>query len=131
MNNSKEMVTARLESFGVTPSESDDALLSLIITKVTCYVQNEINSDEIPAKLIPFMVDMMCGEYLDTKKTFSPDSLTGIDLSAAAKRIQEGDTTIEFAVDASQSAEGQVDSFIDALKSCGRRQFSCFRRLRW
>lgn len=127
----KELAEAQLAAFGYTMTESDDALLSLCVTKVVTYAQNEINSDEIPAKLVPFLVDMACGEFLQVKKAFSPDSLTTIDLSAAVKRIQAGDTSTEFAVDKSQTAEGRLDSVISGLTASGRRQFSCFRRLRW
>jgi hypothetical protein len=74
---------------------------------------------------------MICGEFLTVKKSFSPDSIAGLDLSAAVKRIQAGDTSTEFAVDSSQTAEGRLDTFISLLRNSGKRQFSCFRRLRW
>ncbi len=127
----KELAEEELQAFGYTLTESDDALLSLCVTKVVTYAQNEINSEDIPAKLIPFLVDMICGEFLSVKKAFSPDSLTTIDLGAAVKRIQTGDTSTEFAVDSKQTAEGRLDAVISELLNSGRCQFSCFRRLRW
>jgi hypothetical protein len=127
----KELAEEELQAFGYTLTESDDALLSLCVTKVVTYTQNEINSEDIPAKLIPFLVDMICGEFLQVKKAFSPDSLTTIDLSAAVKRIQAGDTSTEFAVDSKQTAEGRLDTVITGLMNAGKRQFSCFRKLRW
>jgi hypothetical protein len=127
----KELATEELAAFGYTLTESDDALLSLSVSKAVMYAQNEIADDEIPAKLIPFIVDMICGEFLSVKKAFSPESIAGLDLSAAVKRIQAGDTSTEFAVDKTQTAEGRLDAVITGLKSAGKRQFSCFRRLRW
>ena len=127
----KELATEELAAFGYTLTESDDALLSLSVSKAVMYAQNEIADDEIPAKLIPFIVDMICGEFLTVKKSFSPDSIAGLDLSAAVKRIQAGDTSTEFAVDKTQTVEGRLDAVITGLKSAGKRQFSCFRRLRW
>lgn len=127
----KELVAEELAAFGYTLTESDDALLSLCVTKVVTYAQNEIADDEIPAKLTPFIVDMICGEFLSVKKAFSPESIAGFDLSAAVKRIQAGDTSTEFAVDKTQTAGGRLDSVISSLKNSGKRQFSCFRRLRW
>jgi hypothetical protein len=127
----KELATEELAAFGYTLTESDDALLSLSVSKAVMYAQNEIADDEIPAKLIPFIVDMICGEFLTVKKSFSPDSIAGLDLSAAVKRIQAGDTSTEFAVDSSQTAEGRLDTVISLLRSSGKRQFSCFRKLRW
>ena len=127
----KESAAEELAAFGYTLTESDDALLSFCVTKVVTYAQNEIADDEIPAKLTPFIVDMICGEFLSVKKAFSPESIAGLDLSAAVKRIQAGDTSTEFAVDKTQTAEGRLDSVISSLKNSGKRQFSCFRRLRW
>lgn len=127
----KELATEELAAFGYTLTESDDALLSLSVSKAVMYAQNEIADDEIPAKLIPFIVDMICGEFLSVKKAFSPESIAGLDLSAAVKRIQAGDTSTEFAVDKTQTAEGRLDAVITGLKNAGKRQFSCFRKLRW
>lgn len=127
----KELATEELAAFGYALTESDDALLSLSVSKAVMYAQNEIADDEIPAKLIPFIVDMICGEFLSVKKAFSPESIAGLDLSAAVKRIQAGDTSTEFAVDSSQTAEGRLDTVISLLRNSGKRQFSCFRKLRW
>ena len=127
----KDLAEEELQAFGYTLTESDDALISLCVTKVVTYARNEIGYDEIPADLIPFLVDMICGEFLLVKKTFSPDSMTGLDLSAAVKRIQTGDTSTEFAVDKTQTAEGRLDTVISGLMNAGKRQFSCFRKLRW
>jgi hypothetical protein len=80
---------------------------------------------------MPAAVDMVCGEFLEVKKTFAPDSLNSIDLSAAVKRITAGDTTTEFATDSSQTAEGRLDAVITGLKGAGRTQFNCYRRMRW
>lgn len=127
----KELAEEELQAFGYTMTESDDALITLCVTKVVAFTQNEIADEEIPANLIPFLVDMICGEFLSVKKAFSPDSLTTIDLGAAVKRIQTGDTSTEFAVDSKQTAEGRLDTVITGLLNSGRCQFSCFRRLRW
>lgn len=127
----KDLAEEQLAAFGYTVTDADDALLSLSVSKAVMYAQNEIADDEIPAKLIPFIVDMICGEFLSVKKAFSPESIAGLDLSAAVKRIQAGDTSTEFAVDSSQTAEGRLDTVISLLRSSGKRQFSCFRKLRW
>ena len=127
----KESVSTRLESFGYMVTESDDAIIVLCITKITAYIQNEINSNVIPEKLIPTAVDMICGEFLGIKKTFHPECLEGLDTNSVVKRIQAGDTSTEFAVDSKQTPEGRLDSFISTLQNSGRSQFSCFRKLRW
>lgn len=125
----QELVKKRLESFGYIVAEGDESIISLCVSKVSAYILNEINGSEIPDGLITFAVDMICGEVLSTKRTFSPESLSGIDLSAAVKQISAGDTTISF--DTEQTVEKQLDSFIYLLQNCGKNQFACFRRLRW
>lgn len=127
----KDLVIAQLTAYGYTVTEADIALIDICIGKVTAYILNEINQTAIPEGLMPAAVDMVCGEFLEVKKAFSPDSLGSLDLSAAVKRIQTGDTSTEFSVDSSQTAEGRLDAVIAGLKGAGRAQFSCFRRLRW
>lgn len=127
----KELAEEELTAFGYTITDSDDALISLCVQKVEAYIENDINQGTVPDGLMPFAVDMACGEFLAVKKTFSPESVAGLDLSAAIKRIQVGDTSTEFTADSSQTAAGQLDSVIAALKNSGKSQLSCFRKLRW
>jgi len=127
----KELAEEELTAFGYTITDSDDALISLCVQKVEAYIENDINQGTVPDGLMPFAADMVCSEFLAVKKTFSPESIAGLDLSAAVKRIQAGDTSTEFAVDTSQTASGQLDSVIAALKDSGKSQLSCFRKLRW
>ena len=127
----EEQVKAELEAFGYTIAEGDDALITLSIDKVEAYIKNDINQSVIPEGLMPFAVNMACGEFLAVKKTFSPESITAIDLSDAVKRIQVGDTSTEFATDSAQTPAGQLDSLVSALINSGKRQLSCFRKLRW
>jgi len=127
----KELAEEELTAFGYTITDSDDALISLCVQKVEAYIENDINQGTVPNGLMPFAADMVCGEFLRIKKTFSPESITGLDLSAAVKRIQVGDTSTEFAADSSQTATGQLDSAISALQNSGKSQMPCFRKLRW
>lgn len=127
----KELAEEELTAFGYTITDSDDALISLCVQKVETYIENDINQGTVPDGLMPFAADMVCGEFLAVKKTFSPESVAGLDLSAAVKRIQVGDTSTEFTADSSQTAAGQLDSVIAALKNSGKSQLSCFRKLRW
>lgn len=127
----KELAEEELTAFGYTITDSDDALISLCVQKSETYIKNDINQDTVPHGLMPFAANMVCGEFLSIKKTFSPESITGLDLSAAVKRIQVGDTSTEFAADSSQTAAGQLDSVISALQNSGKSQMPCFRKLRW
>jgi len=77
-------------------------------------------------------VDMAIGEFLTAKKTFSPDSIAGLDLDIAVKQIQTGDTNTVFATgEGSLTAEQRLNAFLNYLLTYGRDEFSCYRKIRW
>ena len=85
----------------------------------------------IPAGLEHVAVDMAAGEVLQAKKTFAPDSLSGLDLDYAVKQIQQGDTNTVFATgEGSLTAEQRLDAFIRSLLS-GEKEILHYRRLKW
>lgn len=127
-----EKVKARLLAFGYELKESDDALLFFSIQKVENTIKNDCNVPEIPDGLENIAIDMVVGEFLTAKKTFSPGDITGLDLDYAVKQIQVGDTNTVFATgEASSTPEQRLNSFLNYLLSYGRDQFSCYRRIRW
>ena len=82
--------------------------------------------------LVCIAVDMAVGEFLTAKKTFSPDSIAGLDLDYAVKQIQTGDTNTVFATgEGSQTAEQRLTAFISYLLTYGKGEFACYRRIRW
>ena len=86
----------------------------------------------IPDGLVNIAVDMAVGEFLTAKKTFSPDSIAGLDLDMAVKQIQTGDTNTVFATgEGSSTPEQRLNSFLNYLLTYGRDQFSCYRKIRW
>lgn len=127
-----EKVIERLTSFGYEAQGEDGAMLSFCISKVEAAIKNDCNVPKIPKGLIYIAVDMVVGEFLTAKKTFDPNSIAGLDLSAAVKQIQAGDTNTVFATgEASLTDEQRLDSLINYLLNYGRDQLSCYRRLRW
>ena len=122
----------RIETFGYEFKAGDNAILTFAIQKVENTIKNECNVNEVPEGLFNIAVDMAVGEFLLSKKTFSPEDLAGFDLSYAVKQIQTGDTNTVFAVGAgSLTDEQRLDSFINYLLNYGRKEFLCYRRLRW
>lgn len=122
----------RLISFGYDFKASDKPLLSFAVQKAENTVKNECNLSEVPEGLLNAAVDMAAGEFLLSKKTFAPGDISGLDLDAAVKSLQVGDTSTSFAVgEGSQTAEQRLDCLIDRLLNGGREQFSCYRRIRW
>lgn len=127
-----EMVKTRLESFGYEIQEGDEFALTFAIQKVENIIKNNCNVSSIPDGLVHIAVDMAVGEFLTAKKTFSPDSIAGLDLDVAVKQIQTGDTNTVFAIgEGSLTAEQRLNNFLNYLLTYGRGEFSCYRKIRW
>lgn len=123
---------ARLQALGYEMQTGDEASLSLAVLKVMQYIKNECNVPAVPDGLEGAAVDMAVSEFLQVKKTFHPDSITGLDLDAAVKQIQTGDTSVTFANgEGSLTAEQRLDAYLQYLRTSGREALSCYRRIRW
>lgn len=125
-------VKERLQSFGYEVQSGDEAIISFSVQKVENTIRNDCNVSSIPDGLENIAIDMAAGEFLTAKKTFSPDSIAGLDLDYAVKQIQIGDTNTVFATgEGSLTAEQRLNSFLNYLLTYGRDEFSCFRRIKW
>ena len=125
-----EDVKQRLSSFGYEVIEDDTWVLEFIIQKVENYIKSNCNIDAIPEGLHQIAVDMSVGEFLLGKK--STGQLTGIDLEAAIKQIQEGDTSVTFAIgDGSKTPEERLDNLISHLLNYGKGSFASYRCIQW
>lgn len=125
-----EAVKERLSSLGYEIQDGDEAILNFCIQKVENTVRNDCNVTAVPEGLENIAVDMAVGEFLSAKKTFSPDSIAGLDLDFAVKQIQTGDTNTVFA-DGCLTPEQRLDAFINHLLTYGRDEFSCYRKIKW
>lgn len=124
-------VIALLSAIGVTGA-GDDPLLPYMVNSVTERVKNETNQPEIPDGLHYVAVELVVGEYLTFKKNAGQLDIDGLDLEAAVKQIQEGDTNTVFAIgDGSMTPEQRVDSLISRLCRDRSREFIRYRRLVW
>jgi len=127
-----ETVKERLKSFGYELQEGDEFALTFSVNKVENTIKNDCNTLSIPDGLMNIAVDMAVGEFLTAKKTFSPDSIAGLDLDFAVKQIQTGDTNTVFAIgEGSSTPEQRLNAFLNYLLTYGRNQFSCYRTIRW
>ena len=125
-------IIKRLASLGYVFDSADDWVLNFIVDKVTNTIKNECNVIEIPDGLHQIAVDMVCGEFLMMKKGSGQLDGFEVDLdSAALKQIQEGDTSVSFAIEAVASPEKRLDALISYLMNYGRSQFITYRRLKW
>lgn len=130
-------VTERLASLGYIVVAGDTWVLDFISNKVENYIKNDCGVYDkttlkivIPAELHWVAVDMVCGEFLQGKKTGG--SLTGFDLSAPVKQIQEGDTNTTFAFGSgSMTPEQRLDAMIDFLLNHGKGELASYRCFKW
>ncbi len=121
-----------LESFGYTLQDGDDWLLGFCIQKVENSIKNECNVSSVPCGLKKVATQMVVGEFLFSKKGIGQLQGLNIDIDAAVKQIQEGDTSVTFALsDGSLTPEKRLDMLIAFLMQNGKSQFVHYRRLKW
>ncbi|AZK44779.1 hypothetical protein [Paenibacillus lentus] len=124
-----EDVKKRLESFGYAVTDSDTWVLDFIIQKTESHIKNQCNTPTVPEGLHHIAVDMAVGEFLLGKKSIG--QLTGFDLEAAVKSIQEGDTNITFALgEGSKTPEARLDLLINFLLH-PETNYAAFRCIKW
>lgn len=127
-----KLAKARLEALGYAVSDADNGLLDICRRRVESTVRNLCNLPEvgdIPDGLSEIIIDRICGEFLFAKRGAGQLELGELDLSAAVKRITEGDVSVEFADGDPDAA--RPDKLIGRLMCSGERELVRFRRIRW
>lgn len=125
-------VKERLLSFGYEAGMEDDSILAFCIEKVENGIKANLNRPEVPEGLRCVCIDMVCGEFLQLKRSFSPENFSEIlDLGAAVKQIQTGDTNTVFDTEGSMTDDQRLDAFIGYLKNHGKDEFNSYRCIRW
>mgnify|MGYP007077263292 FL=1 len=125
----RDQVISMLTALGVTGA-AVDPLLDMVITNVQWRIKNLTNQSVIPEGLESVAVYMAVGEYLNMKKTVG--QLTGFDLDAAIKQIQEGDTNTVFAIgEGSLTPEQRLNGLIDYLINGRSDELYRYRKLVW
>lgn len=128
----KKRLRERLAALGYEVQPADEALLGFALDKAVGSIKNDCNLADLPEGLQRIAVEWAAGEFLQAKKAFAPDDLAGLDLEAAVKQIQAGDTTVVFAAgEGSQTPEQRLNGLINYLLSYGRSELACYRRFRW
>lgn len=129
LNTMTETVVERLVSFGFVPMDEDAWVIAFNTQKTVNHVLNQINDTTIPTGLVEIVVDMTCGELLNAKFLCGQLDLEGLDLDGIVQSVSEGDTTVSFSVDGSDSAKAQeLFRWLMQGKGC---DFLCYRKMRW
>ena len=125
----RDQVISMLTALGVTGAATDP-LLDILLQNVQQRVLNKTNQSVIPEGLESVAVYMAVGEYLNMKKTVG--QLTGFDLDATIKQIQEGDTNTVFAIgEGSLTPEQRLNGLIDYLINGRSDELYRYRKLVW
>lgn len=125
----RDQVISMLTALGVTWVVGDP-LLDILLQNVQQRILNKTNQSVIPEGLESVAVYMAVGEYLNMKKTVG--QLTGFDLDAAIKQIQEGDTNTVFALgEGSLTPEQRLNVLIDYLINGRSDELYRFRKMVW
>lgn len=124
-------VVERLNTLGYNLNEGDIVTLQFAINGTEQYIKNFCNISEIPKELYYVAVDMAAGTLLKTKQGIGISTLEGIDLeSDNIKSITEGDVSVTYNSDSSNSATARYNALLDKL--CNRKdELIPFRKLRW
>lgn len=124
-----ESVLKRLDSFGYEPTEADAYCIVFSIQKVEQNIQNSCNIYSVPEGLKCTAVDMACGEILGTLYNMGKLDIDSLDLDGAIASISAGDIDVSFS--AGESDVERFNTFISALKSSGRGELACYRKMVW
>lgn len=127
-----DLVRERLQAFGYEFQKADEPLVRAAVRKAENRVCGECGSVDMPEELLDAAVDMAAGEFLFLKKVIAPKDIACINLEAAVKRIEIGDTAAVFAAgEGSLTEEQRFDRFIEHLLVSGAKLYSQYRRIRW
>lgn len=124
-------VVERLNTLGYNLNEGDIVTLQFAINGTEQYIKDFCNITDIPKELYYVAVDMAAGTLLKTKQGIGISTLEGIDLeSDNIKSITEGDVSVTYNSDSSNSATARYNALLDKL--CNRdAELIAFRRVRW
>lgn len=127
-------VVARLSQLGYVVPDNDapNAGVTLAIDRAAEKIRANINRMDIPGELHYTWVDMAAGLFLFDKKAAGQLG-DGFDFTALAKKITEGDVSVEFAgaTDGSSTPEARFDKLINSLINPPAYLFARFRRFVW
>lgn len=122
-----EKIKERLASLGYECVESDDFALDFVIKKTEQHIKHFCNIITIPDCLEWVMIDMVCGEFLQTKHVTG--QLTSLQIDAVVKKIQDGDTTVEY--NATTDREATFNAFLTKLTIGHQEELLRHRKLVW
>lgn len=124
-----EVMVNRLVSLGYTPTDEDTWMIAFCVQKTVNHVLNQINHSTIPEGLVETVVDMICGEFLNSKFLSGQLDLTSLDLDGMVQSVSQGDTSVSF--NAEGSDEAKLKGLLSWLIHGKEGDLICYRKMRW
>lgn len=122
----EEKTILELEALGLTVTESNIVIIRSRLERVTAFVKNFCNREDIPEGLEPAVADMAAGETLLQMASFGllPQ---GFDVNQALKSIRLGDTDVTFA----DSEAVNFDAAVSRMRDGAKTELYRYRKMRW
>lgn len=122
-----ELVEKRLESIGYTVAEFDETVISYISDTVISDFLIDTNQAELPEEVKPILADVVCGKFLQLKRSSNQLDISTLDFDAIGS-VSMGDTSVSFGAD---NDSARFDAFINSLLSVGTGVNACYRKIKW
>lgn len=129
-----EVVKERLAKLGIQlsnePTSTDGYLINFAVNKTVNHIKSQTNLTSVPEGLTYVAIDMAVGEFLLTKKSIGLLDIESLNFDAVEKRVKDGDTDVEFAIDAKSTPEAKFEAFLHYLQH-NEVDFVRYRVLTW
>lgn len=129
-----EKVKERLASLGIVlsnePTSTDSYLVNFAVNKMVNHINNQTNLTVVPEGLTQVAIDMAVGEFLFAKKSMGLLEVGSLNFDDVTKRVKDGDTDVEFVVDAKSTPEAKFEAFLHYLQH-NEVDFVKYRVLTW
>lgn len=122
-----QLVIERLASLGYEVVEADKLAINFTGSSVKSYILNQINHENIPDGLQKAFIDMVCGEFLNSK--FSTNSLPDMNLDDALQSVNMGDVSVSYNQSMTPAVKFKV--LVDTLITGRKDDLVCYRKIRW
>ena len=124
-----DVVVNRLVSLGYTPTDEDTWTIAFSIQKTTSHVLMQTNHKTVPEGLVETTVDMICGEFLNSKFLSGQLDLTSLDLDGMIQSVSQGDTSVSFSAEGSD--EAKLKGLLSWLIHGKEGDLICYRKMQW
>lgn len=124
-----ETIKERLTSMGYECTDADTFAIQYTLSDVEQYIKHFCNISEVPACLEFAWIDMVCGKFLQTKKSMG--QLTALQFEPLLRSIRDGDTTVEYNNSYMSDPETFFNNLMEKLIHGHDVELIAHRKLRW